>query len=104
QLPVALLRRRVLQLLRHAAERPVPVRGRQVDAAPVRVGIRLVQTVRPRADDAAVNDVVEDLVWICRATQRVAPTTALRVKGQSESSRLAGFSSSSAHFAGLSAM
>jgi hypothetical protein len=56
QFPVAALRGVVLELFRRAEERPSQVGGRAVDAAPVGVGVVVVQSIRARADNAAVDD------------------------------------------------
>jgi hypothetical protein len=50
------LRGVVLELFRRAEERPMQVGGSEVNAAPVGVGVVVVQPIRPRADDATVDD------------------------------------------------
>jgi len=66
------LRGVVLELFRRAEERPLQVGGREVDAAPVGVGIVVVQSIRAGADDAAVEDElfeVEGRLCIVRAVK-----------------------------------
>ena len=46
----------VLELFRRTEERPLQLGGREVDAAPVGVGFVVVQPIRARTDDAAVDD------------------------------------------------
>ena len=46
----------VLELFRRTEERPLQVRGREIDAAPIGVGLVVVQSVSARANDTAIND------------------------------------------------
>ena len=56
QFPLAALRGVVLELFGRAEERPLQVGWRKVDAAPVGVGVVVIQPICARAGDAAVDD------------------------------------------------
>jgi hypothetical protein len=56
QFPVAALGGVDFELFRRAKQRPLQIGGGEVDAAPIGVGIVIVQSVSARTDDAPVND------------------------------------------------
>lgn len=62
-LPIHLFGLRVLQLLRHAIERPMQFRRRQIDAPTIGIAFVVIQSIRARSDDAAVNDAMEQVIF-----------------------------------------
>src|SRR5207302_9233319 len=56
ELPIRLLRLFIFELLRNREERPLQVRWRQIDSAPIGIGAARVETKRARPDHAAEDD------------------------------------------------